>query len=154
MREYQIYTAGKMSGISNDEQMKWRYEIDIAIGEIIRNCGLDRIIKVNMVHPPRYYSYGEDYHKSEREVKEWDTTRVMQSDIVIVNTDYVADSTGTHYELAMCDAVNRLTNNHIFVVGIGNTKPENLHPWIAESIMRYEHDIQDAAEYIVNYLLI
>lgn len=109
---------------------------------------------VLFIHPPMFYQYGANYHKSEREVKEWDTTQVLSCDIVIVNTDHVSDSTGTHYELAMCDVANRLANRHIFVIGIGDTEPKDLHPWIAESIMRYEKDFQDAAEYIADYLLI
>ena len=152
MRTYKIYTAGKMSGLTQDEQIGWRFDIAKAILNAIQNK-FDPP-KIEFIHPPLFYQYGAEYHKSEREVKEWDTTQVMNSDIVIVNTDYVADSTGTHFELAMCDAVNRLSNKHIFVIGIGKTKPEELHPWIAESIMRYEENVYDAAEYIADYLLI
>ena len=152
MKEYQIYTAGKMSGLGFAEQMEWRTNIERSIRHALADR--DNSCIVQFVHPPYYYTYGSDEHKTEREIKEWDTTRVMQSNIVIVNTDHVNDSTGTHYELAMCDAINRLTLNHIFVIGVGETKPEDLHPWIAESIMRYEQNIEDAAAYITDYLLI
>jgi len=152
MKEYVIYTAGKMNGLEYTEQMQWRLAVEKAIGHAIADRSFNVCAKY--IHPPLYYEYGAKFQNSEKEVKEWDTTRVMQSDIVIVNTDHVADSTGTHYELALCDAVNRLTDKHIFVIGVGSTSPEDLHPWIADSIMRYEETIEEAAQYIVDYLLI
>lgn len=141
-----IYTCGKMSGISFIEQMMWRSRIESEIKSSL-DCGQS----VKFIHPPLYYNYEENNHKTEREILEWEMTQVHDCDILIVNLDGIEDTTGSHMELGAVQGINRFGDKHIFVVGLG--KPENLHPWIKESCIRIEEDYAKAAEYIVEYLL-
>lgn len=149
---YKIYTAGKMAGLSPYDQMEWRKEIELSVRHAADNYGIPQS-EICFIHPPKFYQYGETYFQSEREVKDWDLNQVRNSDIVIVNLDTVETSTGTHYELAMVDAMNSFGNKHIFVIGIGN-EGKSIHPWIEETLHRRESDYDDAADYIVNYLLV
>lgn len=141
-----IYTCGKMSGISFQEQMEWRLRIE---GEVKK--WLDFGQGVKFVHPPMFYNYEENYQKSEREILEWEMAQVHDCDIVIVNLDGIDSTVGSHMELGAVQGINRFGDKHIFVVGLG--KDDGLHPWIKESCIRIEDDYAKAAEYIVEYLL-
>lgn len=141
-----IYTCGKMSGISFQEQMEWRLRIE---GEVKK--WLDFGQGVKFVHPPMFYNYEENYQKSEREILEWEMAQVHDCDIVIVNLDGIDSTVGSHMELGAVQGINRFGDKHIFVIGLG--KEDNLHPWIKESCIRIEDDYAKAAEYIVEYLL-
>lgn len=141
-----IYTCGKMSGISFQEQMEWRLRIE---GEV-KKC-LDFGQGVKFIHPPMFYNYEENYQKSEREILEWEMAQVHDCDIVIVNLDGIDSTVGSHMELGAVQGINRFGDKHIFVIGLG--KDDGLHPWIKESCIRIEDDYAKAAEYIVEYLL-
>lgn len=141
-----IYTCGKMSGISFQEQMEWRLRIE---GEVKK--WLDFGQGVKFVHPPMFYNYEENYQKSEREILEWEMAQLHDCDIVIVNLDGIDSTVGSHMELGAVQGINRFGDKHIFVVGLG--KDDGLHPWIKESCIRIEDDYAKAAEYIVEYLL-
>lgn len=141
MKEYRIYTCGKMSGISYEEQMVWRRTIEDFVRQRTDKC-------VTFIHPPMYYSYEEVFHKSEREIQEWEITALNKCDIVIVNLPYIESSIGSHMELGAA-----YVNKNIHVIGVGKpTSP--LHPWIENTCLRIEEDYEKAAEYIVDYLLI
>lgn len=140
-----IYTAGKMSGLSFAEQTDWRSAFEKAL--------LSKASRpVTVVIPPMYYNYLSQNHNSEAEVKEWDLNQIRDSDIVVVNLQGIESSIGTHFELGFINAINSFGEKHIFVVGIGNS--ENVHPWIGLSMFRCEPDIESAADYIANYLLV
>lgn len=150
---YRIYTAGKMAGLSSYDQMEWRKRIENRVRQAASNAGISQS-QIIFIHPPCFYEYGENYHQSEREVKEWDLNQVRTSDIVIVDLDTVESSIGTHYELATVDAVNAFGGKHIFVIGIGGGVDKELHPWIADTMHHHEYNYDDAARYIVNYLMV
>lgn len=61
MKEYKIYTCGKMSGIPFEKQMQWRLALESFVKE--RYDGSD-VIK--FVHPPLYFNYEQKMHKTER----------------------------------------------------------------------------------------
>lgn len=147
MKTYKIYTAGAMSGRTFAEQMNWRMRID----HEIRN---KTDAPIQFIHPPMYYEYGAHLEKCDDEVKQWETAQIRDSDIVIVNLEGANDSVGTHYELATADAVNAFGNRHIYIIGLGNSDVEHVHPWIRLSLHREEENYAKAAEYIVNYLLL
>lgn len=149
---FRIYTAGKMAGLSPYDQMEWRKKIEISIRHSAENVGIPSSSLV-FIHPPMFYQYGQNYFQTEREVKNWDLNQVRNSDIVIVNLDTVDSSIGTHYELGIVDAMNSFGGKHIFVIGIGGSDVE-LHPWIEDTLHRRESNYDDAADYIVNYLLV
>lgn len=141
-----IYTAGKMSGLSYEEQMRWRLEIE----DEVRN----RTSKpVTFIHPPKFYTYSRSDFQSEKEVKDWELNQLRNCDIVVANLDDINSSVGTHFELSTVDAINSFGNKHIFIIGVGGSE-EPLHPWIELSLFRKEKNFEDAADYIVRYLMV
>lgn len=144
-----IYTCGRMSGIPFQKQMAWRRNIEHLIRNRLSFSGKD----ATFVHPPLYYNYDEERHYSEREIMEWELSQVRDCDILIVNIDGLAKSIGSHFEMAMAYAVNHFGGKHISVIGI-NENNEEMHPWIKESFLRVEDSLSDAADYIVDYLII
>ena len=144
MKTYKIYTAGKMNGLAYDEQMDWRWRLEIAVR--------DKSDNVLFVHPPRFYRYGANLHKTEREAMQWDLSQIRDSDIVVVDLSTVDDSIGTHMELGFIEAINQAGGKHIHVIGIGDSNSS--HPWIDEVVFRHEDTVADAADYIAGYLLL
>lgn len=145
MEPKRIYTAGRMKGISLEEQMEWRIRLK---DELEINWEK----KFVYIMPPTFYNYAQKVHKTEREVKEWELSQLAKCDVMVVNLDDIEKSIGTITELATAVAVNNLTDRHIYIIGIGENK--DLHPWISDSIFRFEPDVESAAEYISDYLLI
>lgn len=142
---FKIYTAGKMGGLTYEQQMGWRKHIE----ELIKAHSDANIV---FVHPPEFYQYGENLHKSEKEAMDWDLSQIKDSDIVVVDLSTIADSIGTHIELGVVNAMNQFGYKHIHVVGVGT--PNTDHPWLSLSLLRQEDDLEDAADYIVDYLLL
>ena len=145
MKTYKIYTAGKMGGLPVDEQMHWREELE----RLVRQKSDKSIV---FVHPPAFFRYGEQFHKSENEARIWDMTQIRESDVVAVDLTTIADSIGTQQELGFIEAMNEFGYKHIYTIGIG--VPNTDHPWVSLALTRREDNIEDAADYIVNYLLV
>lgn len=143
IKTYKIFTSGKMGGLSYEEQMKWRKNLEKAIK---LRCNKNIIF----VHPPMYYQYGNE--KNEREAKEWEINQLKDSDIIVVNLTTIADSIGTHIELGIVEAMNEFGYKHIHVIGIGN--PNTNHPWIQMGLLKQVDTIDEAADYILSYLLL
>lgn len=141
-----IYTAGKMAGLTYKQQMEWREKLEKLVYERTSD-------PVKFIHPPRFYSYSYPTHKSEREVMDWDLGHLKECDIVAVNLEGITTSIGTHFELATVNALNQSGNKHIYTIGF-NKSDQNLHPWIELSLHRYENTIEEAADYIAQYLII
>lgn len=142
---FKIYTAGKMSGISFGQQMDWRNKVERELLKLTDE-------PVKFIHPPLYFNYECDLHKTEAEIKTWELNQIRDCDIVVANLNGIDSTIGTHFELGFVDAVNTFGNKHIYVVGIGDGK--NLHPWIELSMLRIEPTIEAACSYISEYLLI
>jgi hypothetical protein len=141
-RGYKIFTSGKMGGLSYLEQMEWRRNLEKEI--LLRT---DK--KVIFIHPPLFFDY--DF-PDQRTAKEWEINQVMDSDIVVYDLSNIKDSIGTHIEMGIVQAVNRLPGKHIATIGIG--KPNTDHPWIKTSMFYQVADIEEAADFICTYLLI
>lgn len=138
-----IYTAGKMSGLTLNEQVGWRNEF----ASLVEDLG----VSVNVVIPPLYYDPGDpDAANIEAEAKEWDLAQIRDSDIVVINLDGIEDSIGTHYELGYINAINSFGNKHIYVVGFGGKK--ELHPWIKLTLFHWEPNVIGAADFVAKYL--
>lgn len=137
-----------MGGLSFEQQMKWRTQVEDLINNKISNYN----IKVKFIHPPMFYRYGKNWHKNEREVMEWDLSQVKDSDIVIVDLSTISSSIGTHIELGVIEAMNEFGYKHIHVIGVG--EPDTDHPWIPLCALRIEDTVEKAIEYIVDYLLV
>ena len=145
MKTYKIFTAGKMGGLSYDQQIAWRREIE----DLIRKATTK---SVAFVHPPMFYHYKENDPQNDVESMNWEISQLIDSDIVIVDLSTISGSIGTHMELGVIAAVNKVSSKNIYVVGFG--KPDIEHPWIKNGVFHSEETAEDVADYIVNYLLI
>lgn len=141
-KTYKIFTSGKMGGLSHLEQMEWRRQLETEI--LLRTNK-----KVTFIHPPLFFDYG---FPNQRAAKEWEINQVMDSDIVVYDLSNIKDSIGTHMEMGIVQAVNRLQGKHIATIGIG--KSDTDHPWIQTSMFYQVADVKEAADFIVTYLLI
>lgn len=141
MESVKIYLAGGMSSITLEEQFRWRNQVKDAI---LYGC-YEYTYKPMFFSPPMYYNLEEQNHNTEREVMEFDLNRLRNSDLVIVNFN-APNSIGTAMELAIA------YENRIPVVGI-NEKNVELHPWLAESVVRMCCNMREAIKYVVDYYL-
>lgn len=140
METVKIYLSGPMSGVSFEEQSKWRKQI---INEIKVNCHCEK--KPVFFNPVDYYNFTEVKYKSEREVMEFDLNALRNSDLVIVNFNN-PKSVGTISELAIAYELK------IPIIGINKDEHE-LHPWLVEFVNRMCKDIREAVEYTVEFYL-
>lgn len=141
MEIVKIYMAGGMSGLSLDEQMKWRNQIR---NEIKFNNS-DTKKTPSFISPPDYYSPSTTEHKSEREVMEFELNYVRKADLVIVNFN-VPKSIGTAMELMLAKEYN------IPVIGI-NADGHELHPWLELCTTRMCDNIREVVNHVVNFYL-
>ena len=146
MKKYKIYTAGKMNGLSFEEQMLWRVMLHKAILS-------HEDVNVKVIHPPLYYNYEAKDNQSEREILEWELFQLYDSDVMVVNLDEIDSTIGTHIEIGMAHTINNFTDKHIFIIGFGGDV-ENLHPWIKEACIRIEKNVEDVANYLYEYILL
>ncbi len=142
-----IYTAGKMKGLSFSQQMWWRSSYEDLVLDYAEKAGLKSPV---FVHPPNYYNYEENLHKSDREIFDWEMMQLRSADILVVNLNDIEESVGTIMEVSAAQTINRMGGN-IFILGIGWS--ECLHPWIRDSCLRIEDGTEGAAKYTVDYLL-
>lgn len=142
---YKIYTAGKMAGLTYDEQMEWRTKLESLV-----KSKTDKL--VTFVHPPQYYQPGSEIAKKADEARIWDLSQVKSSDIVVFDLSNISSSIGTIIELGTVEAMNQFGYKHIHAVGVG--VPDTDHPWIKSSLLRWELMVEDMADYIVNFLLV
>lgn len=144
-RTFKIYTAGKMSGLTYERQMGWRNKLE---GIIRSRTNAD----ICFIHPPLFYSYEEKFHKSEREILEWELSQIKTCDIVVFDLSTVHDSIGTTMELAFAKAANNSGYKNINIVGFGRLN--TTHPWIPLCLLRQEESLENLADYICTYLLV
>lgn len=141
-----IYLAGKMSGLSYKEMNDWREKLSTQLlfaSQISNN-------QIQIINPVDFYNFEEKRYQSEAEVREYDLSHVITSDIIVVNLDGLNTSDGTKFELHDAKYHNRIP-----VIAFGDKKLyENLHPWIKEDITRVENTIEDVVRYIQEFYMI
>ena len=140
MSEVNVYLSGGMSGLSLDEQTKWRRAIR---NEILLNCKWEK--KPVFFDPTQHYSVFEEEHKSEREAMEYDLYKLRNSDLVIVNFNS-PKSIGTSMELMLAKEY------HIPVIGL-NKDGLDIHPWLIECTTRMCNDIREVVDHVVAFYL-
>ena len=142
MGKMKIYLAGGMSGLSYDEQVKWRKEF---VSSLMESLAGHTDFEVTI--PPYYYSTadGMSVQDSEREVMEFLLNRLRRSDLVVVNFN-VPQSIGTAMEVATARELR------VPIIGINSTDAD-LHPWLIESCVKIFGEISWAAEHVRDYYL-
>lgn len=136
-----VYLSGGMSGLNYDEQLAWRNKF---IKSMLFRTGAN--VDVKFFNPPLYYSPNQPYHKSEREVMEYELDRLRKSDVVIVNFN-IPKSIGTAMEVAVA------RENRIPIIGV-NELNKSLHPWLVESCLRICGTMDEAEKYLTDYFLL
>ena len=140
MEKVKIYLSGSMSGVSFEEQSKWRNRVMDAI-----NHQYEHEKKALFFNPVGYYNSEERRHKSEKEIMEFDLYNLRNSDLVIVNFNNIW-SIGTAMELMLAKEM------HKPVIG-WNSSNEELHPWLAECVTRLCDDLRETVEHVVEFYL-
>ena len=141
MQQVNIYMAGGMTGISLEEQLKWRNKVRDAI----KFGDYDLSKEPIFFSPPDYYSPETNEHKSEKEVMEFELSNLRKSDLVIVN--FVnPQSIGTAMELMLAK------ENHIPVIGL-NMNGKELHPWLIECCTRICNDMYEVVNHVIKFYL-
>ena len=142
MKNFKIYLSGAMSGISWEEQTKWRSQFQNAI----KFGDYDYEKKVTFFDPTQYYNFEEKRHKSEKEIMEFDLYNLRNSDLVLVNLGNSGDkSIGTSMELMLAKEL------HIPVIAFNSNK--EIHPWISEVCLRICDNLKEAVEHVVEFYL-
>jgi nucleoside 2-deoxyribosyltransferase len=139
MDKVKFYMAGGMAGLSIEEQMEWRNDIKKRINNSLIHD------PTYFFQPPYYYQPDGDYHRSEREGRDFDLNRLRHSDVVIVNFN-VPNSIGTAQELAVA------YEHRIPVIGLNEDKNE-LHPWLYECCTRICEAREELVKHIVDFYL-
>ena len=142
MKDFCIYLAGGMSGLSLEEQTKWRLQVQ----KSIKHGGYDVKKNVAFIDPTQYYSvFDEHTRDSQREAMEFDIYHLKRSDMVVVNFN-APNSIGSAMELMLAK------EHGIPIIGL-NKDGHVLHPWIEICTNKMFNDIRDLVEYIVNFYL-
>lgn len=141
MESVKIYLSGGMSGLSMEEQTKWRNRFKDAI----KYGDYDITKNVSFFSPPDFYNFEEEHHKSEREVFEFDLNALRKSDLVVVNFN-APNSIGTAMELMLAKEL------HIPVIGF-NKDNLTLHPWLTECTTRMCADFRELVEHVAEFYL-
>jgi nucleoside 2-deoxyribosyltransferase len=130
-----------MSGLSFEEQTKWRRRFQDAI----KYGGFDLNKNPIFFDPTMYYSLFEKQHKSEREVFEFDLNALRKSDLVIVNFN-VPQSIGTAMELMLANEL------HIPIIGY-NKNDFELHPWLECCCSRICDSFEELVTHVADFYL-
>lgn len=140
METVKIYLSGAMSGISFDEQTKWRKQV---IEAIKYNCECEKT--PSFFDPTRYYNFEDNHHKSEREIMEFDLNALRKSDLVIVNFNE-PNSIGTAMELMLANELN------IPIIALDRDN-KDIHPWLKCCCNRICNNIRELVSHVSEFYL-
>ena len=141
MDTVKFYMAGGMGGLSIEEQMEWRKDIE---NKIKRKTNYYQK-STYFFQPPYYYQPDGTAHRSEREARDFDLYRLRHSDIVVANFN-IPNSIGTAQELAVA------YEHRIPVIGLNEDK-KKLHPWLCECCTRICESREELVAHICNFYL-
>ena len=141
---YNIYTCGGMDkfGKENfDKGNTWRKYCK----QVLENYECD--YKVRVINPNDFFNFIDEppQYKSQSEVMNLDLHKLRNSDLVIINFNYMY-SLGSMAELAIAH------DRRIPVVGL-NIDKQNLHPWQVCMCERIFNDIDKMLDYIQDFYL-
>ena len=141
MENVRIYLSGGMSGMSIEEQTKWRKRFCDAI----KYGDFDYEKNPIFFDPTYHYSMFEQEHKSEREIMEYDLNALRKSDLVVVNFNS-PKSIGVAMELMLAKECR------IPVIGLQQSDV-TLHTWLVECCTRICDDFRELVSHVINFYL-
>lgn len=141
---FQIYLAGGMQNLSFEEQNEWREKLCDNI--IVQCCKINVDTKaVNIINPVDYYNFDKKLHKTEKEVMNFDTNFVRNSDLIIVNAND-PKSIGTSMEIA-------IAHEYQIPILILNDRATQVHSWWVEMADRVFDDFETLCTYVVDFYI-
>ena len=143
MDQCKIYLCGGMSGLSQAEQSKWRWNVIKGIEDGDKYYGYK--YEPDFFNPMVYYNLTDNEHMLEREPFEFDLYNLRNSNLVIANFN-APGSIGSAMEIAIA------FENRIPVVGLNKNEYE-LHPWLEESCIRMCDNMDELIEHVALYYL-
>lgn len=129
-----------MSGVSFEEQSRWRQQIQDAVRF---NYDCDK--KPFFFDPVKYFNFTEKRYQSEREVMNFDLNALRESNLIVVNFNEPS-SLGTAMELMLG------YERRVPILGLNKDNKE-IHPWLECCCDRIFHSMKDLVEYIVDFYL-
>ena len=141
-KKWQIYLAGKMSGLSFEEMNTWRKDAKSKLLSMAEDTGY----RLTVFNPVDFYNFEIIEYQSDEEVMDYDLFHVEHSNFLVVNADGLEDSKGTIMEIF--DAwIHKIP---VFVFG----DYKHRHPWIERCVTRFEPDIDHVVEYLKNFYFV
>ena len=139
METVRIFLSGGMTGLTFEEQSKWRTDII----SIIKH-GYDCEKKPIFFNPVEYCGFQEIYCKDEREIMEYDLYNLRKSDLVILNLN-APNSIGAAMEVMLAKEYR------IPVIAFGAN--QRIHPWILECCNKVCNNLEALVSHVVNLYL-
>lgn len=141
INNYFVYLAGGMTGLTYEEQIHWREQIEKRLSGTYKS----ELYNVHTINPVKYYNFEEKRHKTEREVMNFDLHKVRSANLVIVDF-FDSKSLGTMAELAVAH------EHHIPIIGL-NEEDNQLHPWQECMCERIFNKMDDLLDYVAEFYL-
>lgn len=137
METIKIYLAGGCKN-EEDEGIGWRQK---AV-QMFKTATEDKEDNVRVINPVDYFSYSEQKHQSDSQVKNYYMDQIRHSRIVLVNLTRSDVSCGT------CMECQFAKDNNIPIVGFGT---DNIYPWLLVDCQVVFTSMLQAIDYIVDY---
>ena len=133
MKKTSIYLAGP-SKCEKDEGQSWRKKLtnDWGIAEE----------DYTFFNPLDYFRYSENWHQSDKQVKQYFLSRLKNCDVMLVNLENTESSCGT------CQEVQYAVDHEIPVIGFGK---QNIYNWLLVDCQCVFDTVEEAMEYIIDY---
>jgi nucleoside 2-deoxyribosyltransferase len=140
LNNIKIYLAGACH-CESDEGKAWRDKAK----SILKTAAEWANASVETINPLDYFSYSENKHKSNKQVKNFYMSKIKTCDLVLVNLKNSALSCGT------CMEVQFAVDHEIPVIGFDN---ENAYPWVSEvDCDVIFNNLLEAVDYIRDYYM-
>lgn len=137
METIKIYLAGGCKN-EEDEGIGWRQK---AV-QMFKTATEDKEDNVRVINPVDYFSYSEQKHQSDSQVKNYYMDQIRHSRVVLVNLNRSDVSCGT------CMECQFAKDNNIPIIGFGT---DNIYPWLLVDCQVVFTSMLQAIDYIVDY---
>lgn len=130
----QVYLAGASKN-EPDEGYGWREKL---VSDW-RGMGFD------IINPLSYFRYSENWHQSDKQVKEYYLSRIKDCGAVIVNLNNSDSSCGT------CQEIQYAVDHNVPVIGFGH---ENVYNWLLVDCQCVFDTAEEAMRYFYEYYVL
>lgn len=139
MEIVRIYLAGPCKHLA-DEGKEWREKAATMLNQAAEDVGT----AVKVINPVDYFSYSENKHQSDKQVKKYYMDQIKHCRLVLVNLESTELSPGTAQELQYA------VDNNVQIIGFGE---KYIYPWLLVDCQAVFPSIHTAIDYIRDYYL-